>query len=525
MSNAFYRFLNRFIPRSTVKAEPINAQFDAVEDGFDTVEGQLSRAVKITGLTNGGEVAKTASTFLQLDSSGNPTASATVPFSPTFSGNRLQSVGEAASATDAAQWGQVVDRINTTAFGSPTVVTLPALEANALKYLRVNPAETDTEWEFPVPVQNNTLAAEILVSKDDVRSWQWVRPNLVDDPVNENGTWTLSASAPLTTFQTLNYDEYRGRWGIATSGTAVTNKAIAQKTIVCPTANQAYSVSCAARLVIGPASIKVECFNASAVSLGSFSLSFQQSSIYKRYANTFTAPATTTTFVVSLNVSTGFTGPLEVADIKLELGSAATPFVEPDVSRRLSLKSGPVTGSDSDLGIATSTINLNSLGGACGTGLVMRAEGTNSNTNGDSRILTYGGTAGTPFAATVEYKAKRHIFSKALGFASVYDNGNTSTAQTIDWYNGQKQKSAITANTTITLTAPDSDIVLDGLRWRGTFSGAGGWTVAFTSTATIRWIGNESPTAANGMVTTAGQELEAVFDWDGTRFVGRWTNM
>jgi hypothetical protein len=97
--------------------------------------------------------------------------------------------------------------------------------------------------------------------------------------------------------------------------------------------------------------------------------------------------------------------------------------------------------------------------------------------------------------------------------------------KTIDWYNGQKQSGTLDQNCTITLTAPDTDIVLDGLRLRLTFGGAGGWTTTFTSTATINWAGGVAPTAANGMLTTTSKVLECLFDWDGTIFVGRWTNL
>ena len=195
MSNAFYRFLNRFIPRSTVKAEPINAQFDAVEDGFDTVEGQLSRAVKITGLTNGGEVTPTANSFLLLNGSSAPTATQTLTFSPNFGGYRIQNVATGTAGTDATNLNHIQQLISDAAYGSTTTLAVPTVVGQAGKQLHVKSDETGTEWKFAVPQTTGT--GESLVSVAGVPTWKMPGNNLLLFSSMDWGElgWTKGSSA------------------------------------------------------------------------------------------------------------------------------------------------------------------------------------------------------------------------------------------------------------------------------------------------------------------------------------------
>ena len=54
----------------------------------------------------------------------------------------------------------------------------------------------------------------------------------------------------------------------------------------------------------------------------------------------------------------------------------------------------------------------------------------------------------------VEVKKDLKIDQHAY-FDAEFDNGNSSTADTIDWGVGNKQKSTLTGNCTYTFTAPD----------------------------------------------------------------------
>ena len=525
MSNAFYRFLNRFITRSTVKAEPINAQFDAVEDGFDTVDGQLSRAVKITGLTNGGEVAKTPSTFLQLDASGNPTASATVPFSPNFSGNRLQSVGTGTSGTDAPNLNQVQQLISEAAFGSPEVIAMPSLVGNALKQWRVKADETGTEFAFALPQSTNT--GEQLVTVAGTPTWKLPGNNLLLFSSMDWGElgWTKGSSAVQISSESA-YSQMSGVWDVGTITSGLEIVKVADAYAPRATVGASYTAS-VHFLCVGTAQNKVQLFvrflDASYVALGSdttTNVSASNDGVLRGYSVTAVAPGSAAYVVCGLKSTASITlgNNLYATRFQIEASSSPSAWMDTRSFSYLADYTANVQHTES-LGNVTVGIGI-----GFGTGkLAFRTNSSSVSTETVSAtVRAENVTAGN---GTIDLACKRAIFSKTLGFASVYDNGNTGASQTVNWYNGQKQKSAITANTTITLTAPDSDIVLDGLRWRGTFSGAGGWTLAFTSAATINWAGGILPTSANGMLTTTGKVIEVLADWDGSQFVLRWSNL
>ena len=110
-----------------------------------------------------------------------------------------------------------------------------------------------------------------------------------------------------------------------------------------------------------------------------------------------------------------------------------------------------------------------------------------------------------------------------MGYAAAFDNGATGTTKTIDWPAlGAKQKATLNGNATITLTALDSTIVVDGLRLMLQKDATGtAFTPTFTSAATLKWKGNVIPEA----LTVASQEMEVIFWWDGARFVGSWAKI
>jgi hypothetical protein len=84
--------------------------------------------------------------------------------------------------------------------------------------------------------------------------------------------------------------------------------------------------------------------------------------------------------------------------------------------------------------------------------------------------------------------------NNAITYTSVYDNGNSSTSQTINWNNGTNQKTTLTGNCTFTFTAPDG---VARLLFELDQDGTGSRTVTWP--ASVKWPGGVAPT----LTTTA----------------------
>lgn len=91
------------------------------------------------------------------------------------------------------------------------------------------------------------------------------------------------------------------------------------------------------------------------------------------------------------------------------------------------------------------------------------------------------------------------------------DNGNSSTADTIDWTVGNFQKSTLTDNCTYTFTAPTgaTTMVLRLIQ-----DGTGSRTATFP--ASVKWSGGTAPT----LTTTASAVDLITFYYDGTNYNG-----
>jgi|TARA_Y100000296_G_C5168178_1_gene255843 hypothetical protein len=102
--------------------------------------------------------------------------------------------------------------------------------------------------------------------------------------------------------------------------------------------------------------------------------------------------------------------------------------------------------------------------------------------------------------------------NNTIVFTSEYDNGNSSTADTIDFGNGNKQKSTLTGNVTYTFTAPGSvGNFLLVLVQDATGSRTATWP------ATVKWPGGTAPT-----LSTGNGEIDIVsFYYDGTNYYGQ----
>jgi hypothetical protein len=102
--------------------------------------------------------------------------------------------------------------------------------------------------------------------------------------------------------------------------------------------------------------------------------------------------------------------------------------------------------------------------------------------------------------------------AKVITFIAEVDNGNSSTADTIDFGAGQKQKSTMTGNCTYTFTAPDGtgNFVLKLIQ-DGTGSRLATWP------ATVKWPSGTAPT-----LSTAAASVDIItFYYDGTNYYGQ----
>jgi hypothetical protein len=100
---------------------------------------------------------------------------------------------------------------------------------------------------------------------------------------------------------------------------------------------------------------------------------------------------------------------------------------------------------------------------------------------------------------------------KTVSFNGEVDNGNSSTADTIDWTAGQKQKSTLTGVCTYTFTAPSGPC---NLLLKLVQGGSGSYTVTWP--ASVKWPGGTAPTLS----TAVGAVDIVTFYYDGTNYHG-----
>jgi hypothetical protein len=100
---------------------------------------------------------------------------------------------------------------------------------------------------------------------------------------------------------------------------------------------------------------------------------------------------------------------------------------------------------------------------------------------------------------------------KTATFNGEIDDGNSSTADTIDWGAGNNHRSTLTGNCTYTFTAPAGVGYLSlKLIQDGTGSRTATWPAA------VKWPGNTAPT----LTTTANRIDIVTFYYDGTSYFG-----
>lgn len=139
-------------------------------------------------------------------------------------------------------------------------------------------------------------------------------------------------------------------------------------------------------------------------------------------------------------------------------------------------------------------------------------------TKADLASPTFTGTVTIPSGASIASPtitgtttiAKTNFGANTAYFTET-DNGNSSTADTIDWGVSNKQRSTLTGNCTFTFTAPPGacNLVL-----RLAQDATGSRTVTWP--AAVKWSGGTAPT----LTTTASRVDIITFYYDGTNYFG-----
>lgn len=107
--------------------------------------------------------------------------------------------------------------------------------------------------------------------------------------------------------------------------------------------------------------------------------------------------------------------------------------------------------------------------------------------------------------------SERLEVNNTIVFTSEFDNGNSGTADTIDWGAGNKQKSTLTGNVTYTFTAPGG---VGNFLLKIVQDATGSRTVTWP--ASVKWPGGTAPT-----LSTAANAIDIVtFYYDGTSYYG-----
>jgi hypothetical protein len=103
--------------------------------------------------------------------------------------------------------------------------------------------------------------------------------------------------------------------------------------------------------------------------------------------------------------------------------------------------------------------------------------------------------------------------AKTITFNGEYDNGNSGASKTIDFANGQKQKVTLTANTTLTISAPPA---VGSYQLRLIQDATGGRTITWSGFSASRWL--SSATAPTPNAAANGESIVSAF-WDGAAWV------
>lgn len=198
--------------------------------------------------------------------------------------------------------------------------------------------------------------------------------------------------------------------------------------------------------------------------------------------------AAATTTATEIGYVNGVTSAIQT-QMNLKAPSASPTFTG-TVTTPVTASRALVTGASSELAVsATTATELSYVNGV--TSAIQTQLGTKAPL--DSPSFTTKATFGNYYLSPSEV-----------------DDGNSSTADTVDWSTGSVHKSTLTGNCTYTFSNP----VTGGIYILKVIQGAGPYTVTWP--ATVKWPNSTAPTLSQ----TSGRMDLFTFQWDGTDYFG-----
>lgn len=171
----------------------------------------------------------------------------------------------------------------------------------------------------------------------------------------------------------------------------------------------------------------------------------------------------------------------------------------------LTVTAGGITVSAGGVTVTGNSTITGTLGGL--TGLTVASGGATITAGG--LTITAGGLTVTAGGATITAGNLTLVAGQAAG--TRYNAGDSSTAQTINWNNGNMQRSKLTGNCTFTFSNP----VTGGSYYLELLQDAGG-SKTVTWPSTVKWEGGTAPT----LTTTGSRKDVVIFTYNGTNYLG-----
>ena len=169
---------------------------------------------------------------------------------------------------------------------------------------------------------------------------------------------------------------------------------------------------------------------------------------------------------------------------------------------------GTLTGATLAAGVTASSLT-SAAGGSFGTAAFTAATAYATSTQGTTANNALPKSGGT-MSGAIACGGNNVTGINNIGFNAEYNAGNTSTALSIVWSNGQNQRCTATANCTITVPNPT---LVGHYQLRLIMDATGGRVVTWSGPSASRWGGSA---AAPALLTTANGENIINFYWDGT---------
>lgn len=532
MSNRFYAFLSRLVPNTVAKSGDVNSIVDGLVVGFDALQGELNRALKLPASDSATEhnftavTASRASKLMQFDASGNPIAS-------NILGSNIDMASKTISNLPFASLGShpiTLDQLN--AFAG-SLAGLPSLTGQSGKYLSTE--GTTVYWATipAIPAQSAGTANLFLMSDGGSALWSAV-PNTV--PAATDFGVSLSHDGASFAFRreldnlvlnpsgAVNYGGAAMGWtGImppalgargwrfesATLGGATTgNQECVSFTFSGSTAIAVAADVDSTLLTGGTLNLVVDFRDGADASISTIS-QLVTAAVSRRYRVTGTSPASCAKVRVRLEFAAATsTGAIGMSRVKAERGASATPFND---AATLAWIAGHRALTELGRGFAAPIVRV---GDATSTGAKVQMRSAAGAQDHDFEVAVTGGTSGTAGRGNVALAARSISNTGPIGYSAEFDNGNSGAAKTIDFSVGSRQRITMSAACSITLS---NFPVVGNYRLKVIQNGTGNFLPTFSGVP-INWAGTTAPEAQ-----VANAVLFVDLYYDGSTAWGSWT--